>query len=829
MSRQFASILKKTAFLDDAQIAAALETAQSSRRPLWEVLLSDYHVDEVRLAEAIARGLQLSYMRLATLNIDPELIKAIPEAVARKHLALPIRKEAEVGTGAARRRPALVVALPDPTDLGVLQDLEFATGCRIQPVVATRTDLSDAITRSYAPEQWLESFLKNVQESDDVRVLDAPVDEVEPSPETAPVVKVVSLIIHDGITQGASDIHIEPTATLVQVRTRIDGLMQEFMQLPKWLQPALISRIKVLANLDITERRAPQDGRIKIAVGQEDVDLRVSTLPTQFGEKIVMRVLGTIRQLPELPRIGLAPADQSKLLHALSQPQGLILVTGPTGSGKTTSLYSMLQHKRDPSLNIITVEDPIEFQLPGLNQVQVNARAGLTFGASVRSILRQDPDVVFVGEIRDLETAEIAFQAALTGHLVLSSLHTNSTIATLVRLMDLGLEAPLISSALNLVVAQRLVRQLCPECRVEATPTPAQRERLGAALSNAPVYRSKGCKNCRHSGYRGRIGVFELLRLTPSFRELVRNRAGEGALRAAAVASGTTFLLQDALNKVYAGLTSLDEVLRVLQVDATELDWAVDPQRAAHQALSGASAAPNLTSGSAQTTAAGGAGAGVSGQQGSSLSCGNCGQTLQSGWRICPVCGTPANLPSTAAIAQVPAQAASAAAASAAPEAKPVPASTPAVPVPPPAPAGLGEPRHEFAELGGRKPRIMVVDDDEVMRCITAKVLEELPFAPEVIEAENGAEALARAEANKPDLILLDVQMPDMSGYEVCQKLRSKVQTAFIPIMMLTASVEEQSRTQGFLVGTDDYMGKPFAVPELHARVLRLLRRTYGI
>src|SRR3990167_3928776 len=595
---------------------------------------------------------------------------------------------------------------------------------------------------------------------------------------------MVNLVIQDGIKQGASDIRIEPTLHDVQVRTRVDGLLRDFMQVPKWLHGPLVSRLKILSKLDIAERRLPQDGRIKVNIENRGVDLRVSTLPTHFGEKVVLRVLGSGRAIPPTTSLGMKAEDLQTLKNATEQPQGMILVTGPTSSGKTTSLYSILNEKKNPAINIITVEDPIEFQLQGINQVQVNTKAGLTFAACLRSILRQDPNVILVGEIRDLETAEIAFHASMTGHLVLSTLHTNSTTATVARLLDLGVDPFLIGTSVNLIMAQRLGGGVCEPGQEPHQPSEKLLERLHLEGTDLAFFHGRGCDACSKTGYSGRVGVYELLRMTPTIKDLINRKAPESELRKAAVAAGTTLLLQAAMEKVKEGATSIEEVLRVIQLQEDEIIRC--PNCGSLINLDFATCPYCLFS--------------------LKVVCEACGQELKPEWRICPYCSAkvtkmtvvgererrgPHLLPGAgrSAVGGGPAGGGAAV-------------------------RGGGGGRGGGGRAPGKAPKILVVGDDDAIRRLVVKSLEQLPVKPEVFTATNGFEGVAAVENLKPDLVVLDVMMPGMNGFEVCQKLRSSLQTAFIPIMMLTGNTDEASRTQGFLVGTDDYMGKPFSVPE---------------
>jgi CheY-like chemotaxis protein len=451
-----------------------------------------------------------------------------------------------------------------------------------------------------------------------------------------------------------------------------------------------------------------------------------------------------------------------------------------------------VNEKKNPGINIVTVEDPIEMQLERINQVQVNTKAGLTFASSLRSILRQDPDVILVGEIRDPETAEIVFRAAMTGHLVLSTVHTNSTVATIGRLLDLDVEASTIASSVNLILAQRLMRKICVHCREETRPDPKVLERLHLDGADFTFFHGAGCRACGMTGYSGRIGLFEALRMTPNLKAKISQRASEGEFLRAAAESGIVFLFDDALDKVRQGLTTVEELLRVLLLQEEEVlrcphcrslinrDFAICPYCLfALKTL-----------------------------------CESCRQELKLEWKTCPYCGT--ETPRAAApTVESPARAEAEGSEEFHAEPSPRPVTQPPSPAPTAAP--------------GKRPRILVVDDDDVVRTLVVQALEALPVHPELIQAADGPESLEAAKLLRPDLVILDLNMPRMDGFEVCRKLRANIQTAFVPILMLTASTDEQSRSQAFLVGTDDYMAKPLSIPELHARVTRLLRRTYGL
>ncbi|HEV7674492.1 MAG TPA: ATPase, T2SS/T4P/T4SS family [Candidatus Angelobacter sp.] len=741
---------------------------------------------EEQNARQLADQFRIPHIKLAAITIDPDAIAVVPEKMVRQYCCIGIRKEAEDSPGRSKVRPNLVLAMVDPGDMSAIQNVEFSTGCKVKPVVATKSEIEDAIERNYAPERLLGDILKNVSSHDDLKIIpdESGTIDSDSSKLLAPAVKLVNLILQYGIKHGASDIHVEPTLHDLQVRIRVSAIMREFTSFPKWLQNPLISRIKIMAKLDIAERRRPQDGRIKVMLEDRDVDLRVSVLPTQFGEKVVLRILGSGHKVPTTSSLGFKPEDLAVLKKAAEQPQGMILVTGPTGSGKTTTLYSIINEKKDPSINIVTIEDPIEIQLPGINQVQVNVKSGMTFAASMRSLLRQDPDVILLGEIRDSETQEIAFQAALTGHLVLSTLHTNSTAGTITRLLDMGVEPYVISDSVHLIVAQRLLRTICEHCKESYVPPRHLLDELNLVEDGFQFFRGRGCAECVQTGYAGRVGIYELLRFTPTIREMVARRASEPEIRrAAAATSGTSSLLEEALAKVQQGVTTVEEVLRVLELKQEDVSVHCPGCK---KAIKREFVSCPFCSFELKCT------------------CRNCDQQLDPEWQICPYCSSPTPAPAVAATPSQPAAAGSA------PQA--------------------AQPPADLAEISAtRHNRFLVVDDVAMNRKLAVKALEKLPYGTDIIEAKDGLEALTAVGAQKPDLLVLDVMMPGMSGFEVCKKLRENVETAFIPILMLTANATEAARTEGYLAGTDDYMAKPFSVPEFHARVARLMRRAYGV
>jgi type IV pilus assembly protein PilB len=607
--------LVNAGILTPGELEEYSEVARKSKEALWEILLRQGKITESWLADTFSQRLRIPIVVLGAIAIDPEAVHRIPESLARLHHCIPYALEGRV----------LKVAFVDPSNLGSVQAVEFYTGSQVQPAVTLRSQVLEAIDRNYSRTQAVD-IIDQAGDQPDIQIFpasqDVDLDENSSlrAAEIPPIIKLVNLVITEALRVKASDIHIEPSEHEICIRLRVDGVLRDFLQAPAWLHPGLSSRLKVLSKLDITEKRVPQDGRFKVRFQQKVTDMRLSTLPTQFGEKVVMRVLGSSEGIPQLEQLGIPVTEMPTILEAVRQPQGMIIVTGPTGSGKTTSLYSLLNYNRSREVNIVTIEDPIEYQLEGANQVQINPKAGLTFAACLRSILRQDPDTILVGEIRDRETVETAFHAAMTGHLVLTTLHTNNSIATVLRLLDLGVDPFVITSSVMLIVAQRLVRVVCDKCREVYTPAPRVLERLGWEEPGFAFTHGRGCQACHGTGFKGRIGIYEILRMTLPVREAINERGSEVTIRKAAVQSGMVPLLQAAREKIRQGVSTPEEVIRSIQL--MEEESASCPR--CGRSLSG-EAGKCLHCESTHT-----------------LRCLTCGQAMESEWQVCPHCSTPA-------------------------------------------------------------------------------------------------------------------------------------------------------------------------------------------
>lgn len=550
--KELGQLLLERGIITPEQLEEVLELQKKSKKFIGELLIEKGYVKKEDIIEALTEQKKADYVDLSKIKgVKTEIVKLIDENIARRFVCIPIAKEEDT----------LVVAMKDPMDIVAIDTLRRITGLRIKPVKGDETKIINFIDKFYSgldniPEtiSELEGITEEEQEMD--------VSQLKVAAEDAPIVKFVNSLFVKAIEKRATDIHLEPRERDVSVRLRIDGILHNFPAPPKSAYPGIVTRIKILSNLDIGERRLPQDGRIKIKIGQKEVDIRTSTLPTIYGEKIVMRLLDKEKLVLNMEELGFEREELEKFKKALKKPYGMIIVTGPTGSGKTTTLYSGLTYINSPEKNIVTIEDPVEYQLEGINQVQVKPKIGLTFANVLRHLLRQDPDVIMVGEIRDLETAQIAIQASLTGHLVISTLHTNDTVSSISRLYYMGVEPYLIADAIHLILAQRLVRRICPECKTvdeEATEIIRETEKD----KNLVAYKGKGCSFCDFTGYYGRIAIYEVLEFTKEIKEMVLSKKSDDEIREYAKKQGMKTLRESAIKKVIDGITTLSEALTV--------------------------------------------------------------------------------------------------------------------------------------------------------------------------------------------------------------------------------------------------------------------------
>ncbi len=560
--RKLGELLIESGLLTIDKLKDALEAQKNTGKRLGEALIDMKIISEEEMAFSLAMQLKIPFIDLIDYSIKNDVIDCIPEEVCQKFVCIPLSMKNNI----------LDVAMADPLDLHIMKDLQFITGYNIQPAISTRSQIMDKLQRYYHPERTIKDVADEFVE--DAGLMEFLPDEEKKIEEEAdfesfkdsPFIKMVDLIIRNAIKSGSSDVHIEAQENHVRVRNRIDGVLKDSIKLPKWTQPIIISRIKVLAGLNIAERRLPQDGRIKVKARNVAVDLRVSTLPTYYGEKAVIRILNKEEAFLSLDQIGLSQKNLTILTNFIRRPQGMVLITGPTGSGKTSTLYACMREMKSEEVNIISVEDPVEYELYGVNQVQINEKVGLSFPFILRSILRQDPNVIMIGEIRDEETAEIAVQSSMTGHLVLSTLHTNDAPAAVTRLIDIGIPPYLIASSLVGIVAQRLVRTICPDCKEEYVPNQDSLARLNLDQNDLPFkfYRGAGCPNCNNTGFKGRTIIEEIMIVGPKIRELIQSTATADTLREAAMAMGMTTLGISGMKKIEKGVTTIEEVLKAV-------------------------------------------------------------------------------------------------------------------------------------------------------------------------------------------------------------------------------------------------------------------------
>jgi type IV pilus assembly protein PilB len=708
MTKLIDALIKERLVTND-QIREAMEKRIGAKKPVHELLVDMGFVKEEEMLRVASEILRMPVSILENENIDSSLTEIIPYDKAKQYGVFPIREE----------KGNIIIAMSDPDDIIALDDLSIITNCPVKAVLSRKSSINRFIEKYYQSDDSLYNLLKNIVINDHVKIIKEEVEgkkssERERNIQYSPIVRLAKLILSDALKRRASDIHIEPQGSFTEVRYRIDGDLRKIMKIPANIQDALTARIKILANLDIAEKKKTQDGRTNVQVGERKVDLRVSILPTFYGEKVVIRLLDLKGARIRLEAMGFNPGDLEIFKKEISKAQGMILVTGPTGSGKTSTLYAALNYINNETKNIVTIENPVEYLISGINQIQVNPDKDVTFANSLRSILRQDPNVIFLGEIRDRETADVAFRAAQTGHMVFSTLHTNNAAATLTRLLDIGLEPFLINSSLTLIIAQRLVKLICPGCKTEYLPGREEVRKFKPYIDKYGIerfYRGLGCEKCAFTGFLGRSAIFEILKIDEDVRKLISDKAPEDVLSREARAKGMKTLAEAGMEKVAEGLTTLEEAASV-----ADMNEVIYPEDKAPEVL----------------------------------------------------------------------------------------------------------PAKDTGSTGNIK--ILVADDEDDIRLVLKKRLENTGY--DVLTAVNGAEAVSLAVKEKPDLIIMDVMMPEMDGFEATKILRSSLETAVIPVLMLTAKRDKESELEGLDAGADDYVTKPFDKDKLLARVKMLLRRT---
>ena len=749
----------------EGQITAIRRDAGNATS-LWEALIARRLATDEQILKAVAARFRF---QIADLTLQDDNVQdSVPEQLARKYNILPLRITDSF----------LEIATAYPFDMDAEKMLAFATGREVRLLLYPPTKIREKLDDLYRPEDVVSKLLSGISDDAEVTQIAEEADEYSASAEEAqqrPIIKLVDTLIADGITSRASDIHVEPADGGVSVRYRIDGVLRQVMKIPRSAGIPLVSRVKIMSGMDIADRLRPQDGRCRVAVNGSPVDLRVSTLPASLGEKLVIRILNAKATVLSLDALGLQEDERAMMTKLLQNKEGILLVTGPTGSGKTTTLYAALRQVQGEGVNIVTVEDPVEYRL-GANivQVQVNEKAGLTFATALRSILRQDPDVVLIGEIRDMETAQIAVQASLTGHLVLSTLHTNDAPNTVTRLVDMGMEAYKIASALRGILAQRLLRRLCPHCMVKQTEPLPERIRKYLPAGPAELYQAVGCSECASTGYRGRFGIVEILAMTPEIERMIGRGATADQIALGAKAAGMRSLFESGIRHVVLGETSVDELLRVTEPPRedsaaparvpTRRDQEEDddePERRARRPRR-----PAVEDDEAPAT------------------------VVRS---VFPHSVMPTRHLATPSIEASDAF------------------------------ELLEDLPPARAELTRKGAMVLLVDDEDQLRRVMKDLLERQGYT--VVEARDGAQALEEVDRHAPDIVILDLNLPGVDGYSVLSQLRSRPATRQIPIIVLTAKGDEDNEVRVLELGADDFLTKPFRAKSLAARLESALGR----
>ena len=715
----------------------------------WEAATRNGLIKDDEILEALSARFR---MRIANLSlISQQARELVPEQLARKYRIVPLSISDSV----------LEIGTSDPHDLDCERTLAFATGRTVKMALASPTKISERMDELYRPENMVDKILEGVTGNYDIQAIDetdaGDADLGLDRASERPIIRLVDHILAEGVTSRASDIHLEPEESALAVRYRIDGVLRQAMTLPRAAGVPLVSRIKIIAGLDIADRRMPQDGRARVAVNGHRIDLRVSTLPASQGEKVVIRILDNRATVLSLDNMGLAPDEAEAIQTLLGSREGIILVTGPTGSGKTTTLYSLLRQVQSRGVNIVTVEDPVEYRLQGVVQVQVNEKAGLTFAAALRSILRQDPDVVLVGEIRDKETATIATQASLTGHLVFSTLHTNDAASSVTRLVDIGIESYKIAAAMKGVIAQRLMRKLCKTCREPLDEEPSEKVKRWIP-QGTQLYRAVGCPACALTGYRGRFAITEVLQVNLETERRIAANESMDRIAESAREAGMKSLWESGIYHVKRGETALEELTRVLEMptDVARNPGSI-PRKLSPSSLAATPVTPHPAAPAASVHA-----------------------------RATPVRAVPAVLQGDAF-------------------------------------SLLDDHQRPGTAVKGPEARVLLVEDEENLRRLLRDVLERSGFT--VSEASDGIEALEMIDRSAPDIVVLDLDLPKLDGYGVLRRLRSRRETASLPVLVLTAKGDEDSEVLVFEFGATEFLSKPLRPRALSARLRSLLKR----
>ena len=778
--RKLGDILVSSGKLSESRLQEALNQQKTLGKKLGKILTDLGWITEEGIARAISEQLGLQILDFSLIkNIDTDVLALVPVEYAQAHVLIPVEQ----------RGKELTLAMADPLDYTAIQALEFRTGLRVRVVIGFESEILRQLQKYTSLNEIVAKLSQSLSPTEGAEVINEAEEQEDiiRGNERGPIVGLVNAVFEDALRKRASDIHVEPQEGDMQVRFRVDGLLKNILTVPKYIQPSVISRMKVMANLDITNRRSPQDGRMKLRVGGKIVDLRVSTLPTINGEKVVIRILDQSQATLSLDLLGFEPQLLSNLKDVLSHPQGMLLVTGPTGSGKTTTLYAALNFLKGSVANIVTVEDPVEYKIDGINQVQTNERAGVTFVTALRSILRQDPNVIFIGEIRDRETADIAFRSAQTGHLVLSTLHTNDAAAAITRLLDIGLEPFIMASSLSGILAQRLVRRICEYCKEPDTPDRSVLARfdLDPDDTSLKFFKGKGCERCGLEGFKGRLGVHEFLVVDDFVRQKISVKAQDREILEPARNAGMKNMAEDGMAKALQGLTTLDEILH--NVPWPEFGREKSPFK---DVVVGPSViVPGYTP-------------------------------------PAPILQRAGEEPELFGSTEFEV-------------ATPVDYDGTLEPIFDPVPEDRTDRRGKYEEAEDEpidrrrasrdkrriaRDKILVIDDSPTVVRMVQEYLEAEDF--EVVTARDGIEGLEKVYAEAPDLIITDAMMPRMDGFTLVKKLKEHLSTRLIPIIMLTSREETASEVHGLELGADDYIKKPLEPERLLVRIKRVLMRS---
>ena len=787
--KKLGEILLEAGLITSDQFDKVLAELKTKKKRFGELVVEMGFSNEVEIAKALSTQLGYTFVDLSKIHAAPEALAVIDEEMAKEDVIFPY----------AILEDSLHIAMADPLSFSIIDDVRFKSGFKVVPVIATTSDILAAIEKHYSLVDSLDTVVTGLGSPDFLEVMptaEAPKDvrELKKKGEAPPIVRTVNAIISNAIKCRASDIHIEPRKTKLIVRNRIDGLLRKVLELPKWVHASVVSRIKIMADLDISEKRHPQDGRIRVRSTNFEVDLRVSTLPTRFGEKVEIRLLNSQSAFKPMEEVGLSEKDYKRIKSIIGKPQGVTLVTGPTGSGKSTTLYAFLHHVKSENINIITLEDPVEYEVEDISQVQVSEKVGFTFAQGLRSVLRQDPDVIMVGEMRDKETAEIAMRASLTGHLVFSTIHTNDAVSTIVRLVDMGIPHYLIASSLEAVVSQRLARMICQECKETYSPSEIELQRLAEFIEPSKgmkLFRGKGCDRCDGSGYFGRTAIFEILIMNRTLRDLISSGKDEEAIEEAARKSGMTLLWEDAVRKMLEGATTLEEVERVVHRKEEHIFVCSSCGRKGKEEFHICPYCGQLRRDK----------------------CPKCDRHLEKEWHFCPYC----NYSLEGAEAKKKPEAAKPPQHQPSIKSKKTPENAENRLDRPPAekrpPKAVNIPKRRPIEKKEstfriEKPVLLIAEGDRGIRSRLEKLLEKR-MSCDLLSVLDGNKLVAEIEKKVPDLIIIDNNLPDAK--ETIETLRSTGIAKGAPLLFIHDKGDVVGKVKLLKSGVDDILEKPFS------------------